>query len=118
MEDQIVIEIVKKKVLELEKDQKNWVIEGFPKTKVQALSLQKMGVIPDRILDLAVESEVSMNRVLEQLSETGGDQSKDLGTQASERMTEFGLHYKGIREVFGDFMTLIPASPHNPDNIV
>jgi adenylate kinase family enzyme len=39
VDDNIVIELVKKQIMQLEKDNKSWIIEGFPRTKVQALSL-------------------------------------------------------------------------------
>jgi hypothetical protein len=39
VDDNIVIELVKKQIVQLEKDNKSWIIEGFPRTKVQALSL-------------------------------------------------------------------------------
>ena len=36
----------------MEKDQKSWIIEGFPMTEVQAVALQKMGIIPDKFIML------------------------------------------------------------------
>jgi len=29
---------------------KSWIIEGFPRTRVQALSIQKMGIVPDKFV--------------------------------------------------------------------
>lgn len=37
--DDVVIDIVKKKVQTCEKECRHWIIEGFPRTKVQALAL-------------------------------------------------------------------------------
>lgn len=50
--DDIVIEIVRKKVVEYEKECKHWIIEGFPRTRIQALALEKMGIIPDKLIKL------------------------------------------------------------------
>jgi adenylate kinase family enzyme len=50
--DDIVIDLVKKKITACEKENRNWIIEGFPRNKVQALSLEKLGVIPDKIISL------------------------------------------------------------------
>ena len=50
VKDQIVIELVKLQIELLEKDQKSWIIEGFPKTELQAIALQKMGIIPDKFI--------------------------------------------------------------------
>ena len=57
VEDSIVIELVKKQVESYEKDNLSWVIEGFPRTKTQALALQKDGIIPDRFIMLNVNKE-------------------------------------------------------------
>jgi adenylate kinase family enzyme len=37
--DEIVIDLVKLQIELLEKDQKSWIIEGFPRTRQQALAL-------------------------------------------------------------------------------
>jgi Adenylate kinase and related kinases len=48
--DDIVIDLVKKYLSTLEKEKKSCIIEGFPKTKVQGLNLQRAGIIPDCFL--------------------------------------------------------------------
>lgn len=57
VDDSIVNELVKRQVEFYEKDNISWVIEGFPRTKSQALSLQKVGIIPDRFILLNVGRE-------------------------------------------------------------
>jgi adenylate kinase len=39
VDDKIVIDLVKKEVQLLELEHKSWIIEGFPRTKLQALAL-------------------------------------------------------------------------------
>ena len=39
VDDEVVIEIVKKHVLECEAKGKSWIVQGFPRTKAQALAL-------------------------------------------------------------------------------
>ena len=63
MPDDVVIDVVKNKIQEVEKDQQNWICEGFPRTKVQALSMQKLGVIPDKMINLTCTEEQSLNRI-------------------------------------------------------
>ena len=48
--DEIVIEVLKKKIAECEKENKDFIVEGFPRTKVQALQLNELGIIPDKII--------------------------------------------------------------------
>jgi adenylate kinase len=52
-DDAIVIELIKKQITQLEKDGTSWILEGFPRTKAQALSLQRMGIIPDKFIHLS-----------------------------------------------------------------
>ena len=49
-----MIELVKRQVENFETTAQSWVVEGFPRTKVQALALQKDGIIPDRFILLNV----------------------------------------------------------------
>ncbi len=39
VKDEIVIDLVKIQIELLEKEQKSWIIEGFPRTRLQALAL-------------------------------------------------------------------------------
>ena len=39
VKDSIVIELVKLQIELLEKDEKSWIIEGFPKTELQTIAL-------------------------------------------------------------------------------
>lgn len=48
--DEAVVQLIKSEIGKSEKNHRSWILEGFPRTKYQALSLQKMGVIPDRII--------------------------------------------------------------------
>jgi len=58
-----VIDLVKRQIVQYEKEGQSWIIEGFPRTKVQALSLQRIGVIPDRFILLEVKRSTSITKV-------------------------------------------------------
>jgi len=47
----------------MEKDKKSWIIEGFPRTQMQALALQKMNILPDKFILLNVDDETSIEKV-------------------------------------------------------
>lgn len=55
--------MVKNQIEQLEKEQKSYVLEGFPRTEVQAISLLKMGIIPDKFILLEQEDAFSMDRI-------------------------------------------------------
>ena len=61
--DDIVTELVQKKIKGGEAANKSWIIQGFPRTKVQALSLQKIGIIPDKFVLLKVKNSASLARI-------------------------------------------------------
>ena len=58
-----MIDLVQEQIQECESKGKSWIIQGFPRTKVQALSLQKMGIIPDKMLLLKVKNSASLARI-------------------------------------------------------
>lgn len=65
--DSIVIDLVKRQVEQHEKAGQSWILEGFPRTQVQALSLQQMGIVPDKIILMDVAPNVSVARVKQSL---------------------------------------------------
>jgi len=57
VKDDVVIEIVKKEINLLEKEKKNYIIEGFPKTRVQGLSMQRAGIIPNAFIIMNLSND-------------------------------------------------------------
>lgn len=50
MNDDIVIDLVKKEIADCERKNRSFIVSGFPRTKYQALSMQKLGIIPDKFV--------------------------------------------------------------------
>jgi adenylate kinase family enzyme len=100
-----VIDLVKKQILQYEKEHLSWIIEGFPRTKVQALSLQKIGVIPDKFIVLDVKKSTSVTRVKNNLIQSNtvlyGPELEDVANQAID---EYELHIKGVKNAFNGFV--------------
>lgn len=63
VDDEVAIEIVKKHVLECEAKGKSWIVQGFPRTKAQALALQKLDIIPDKFILLSCKPSASISRL-------------------------------------------------------
>jgi len=95
--DDIVTELVQKEIKDCEANNKSWVIQGFPRTKVQALSLQKMGIIPDKFVCLKVKDSASLARIKNNLiginQSLYGPELEDLATQC---LQEYNLNMKGV----------------------
>lgn len=63
VDDQIVIDIVSKHIKQYESKGQSWIVQGFPRTKAQALALQKMGIIPDKFILLKCKPTASISRL-------------------------------------------------------
>ena len=63
VKDETVIKLVKGQIEALEREKKSWIIEGFPRTRKQALALQKMGLVLDKFILLEVEKQQSIEKV-------------------------------------------------------
>lgn len=53
--DDIVINIVKKEIESISKEHKSFILSGFPKTRVQALAMQRAGIFPDAFIILNMD---------------------------------------------------------------
>lgn len=65
--DEVVIELVKKRIIACEKECRHWIIEGFPRTKIQALSLAHLGVIPDKMIAIKCAEQKTKQRIKQNL---------------------------------------------------
>jgi adenylate kinase family enzyme len=86
-------------------DHVSWIIEGFPRTKVQALALQKSGHIPDRFILLNIGREQSiakLKQTLQPFESIYG--SAQIEKMANASMDEYELHLKGVKSAFKDFI--------------
>lgn len=101
VDDQIVIDLVNKEIQACESEKQSWIIQGFPRTKVQALSLQKLGIIPDKFILLKVKPSASLARLKNNL--IGINQSlygPELEELASQCLQEYELNMRGVRDAF------------------
>ena len=62
-----MIELVKAEIAGYEKKAQSWIIQGFPRTRVQALSLQKMSIIPDKFINLDIRKHASLAKIKQNL---------------------------------------------------
>lgn len=91
--------------MQYEKDNKSWIIEGFPRTKVQALSLQKIGVIPDKFILLDVRRSTSVTKVKNNLIAANSSlYGPELDQVANQALDEYELHIKGVKSAFKGFI--------------
>ena len=60
--DNVVIEIVKERLSKSDCD-KGYILDGFPRSVPQAIALDKMGVVLDKVVSLEVSDEVIVERM-------------------------------------------------------
>lgn len=105
IDDEIVIDLVKKQIQQLEKDGLSWIIEGFPRTRLQALTLQKMGVIPDSFILLDVKPLSSSTRIRNNLiSNNTTLYGHELEQVANEALEEYRLNIAGVKIAYEGFL--------------
>lgn len=82
---------------QFEEKRQSWIIQGFPRTKTQALALQKMGLIPDKFVMLHTSRENSLKRLKNSLitinPQLYGD---ELEETASSCLVEYDLNMRAI----------------------
>jgi adenylate kinase len=61
--DDVMINIVGERLDQEDCKERGWLLDGFPRTKVQAAHLHDLGIVPDLILFLDVPDEILIERV-------------------------------------------------------
>ena len=65
--DALAVELVKREINRLEKEGASWICEGFPRSQVQALSLQQLGIVPDKVITLKINKKAFHEQVKKNL---------------------------------------------------
>jgi len=111
VDDDIVIELVSKAIHQYEKEQKSWIIEGYPRTREQALSLTKMDFIPDRMILLEVDDKITKERIVEDLSkEEKPKVTNDPSEIADFIIEEYKTHIEGVKDIYNGRIAVIDGN--------
>ena len=86
-------------------------MEGFPKTKVQALSLGQNKTVPDKIFILKYSDDVAIEHILHNLKQKYGNEKDDfeLAEIAKEQMLEYHTNINGVQDLFQNIIHIIDA---------
>jgi adenylate kinase len=102
VKDEIVISVVKNRIEELEKEQTSWIMEGFPRTRLQALALQEMRILPDKFILLNVTSSQSIEKVKKNLKSEESIvkyKAEEIDQLSKSAINEYKLNIDGVKEV-------------------
>lgn len=124
VKDEIVIQLVKSQIEQLEKAQKSYVLEGFPRTEVQAISLLKMGIIPDKFILLEQNDTFSMDRIRSNLASDDcpvaqrrhqeNQNSTELQRIASAAIRENNINMAAVKKVCQGLITELDGTKEQP----
>lgn len=115
----MVIDVVKKQINDCEAKGKSWVVQGFPRTKAQALALQKMGIIPDKFILLNCKPSGSISRLKNKLLEINQQlYGPDLEDLAAQCLQEYELNMKGVKEAFNQFIFELDVTDRSANEVV
>lgn len=64
--DETIIDIILERLQQLDCVSKGWILDGFPMTQDQASAMRTVGIIPDIIVTLGIDSETLKERSAEQ----------------------------------------------------
>ena len=105
IQDEIVIDLVQKHIEECEARKNGWILEGFPRTRLQALALQSWKYIPDKFYMLNIPDHVSVNNLTAKLKQGGTrcvyNSEQELVSIARNAITEYRVSIAGVKDQFG-----------------
>lgn len=108
IEDEIVIELVKQHIDICEKDKQNykgWILEGFPRTRLQAIALQQWKIIPDKFFMVNIPDQRAIENLKRKLMQGGRDAAQynnelELNQIAQSAVSEYRVNIKGVKDQF------------------
>jgi adenylate kinase len=100
-----VIKLVKSEIDKCEETHQSWVVTGFPRTKVQALALQRLKVIPDKFIHLNIKGEHSMAKIKQRAYERNPQLYGDeLDQVAMQVFSDYEMNMNAVRSSFKQFI--------------
>ncbi|XP_047448730.1 adenylate kinase 8 [Mugil cephalus] len=66
--DELLVKLVQQRLKEIDCFNRGWVLDGIPQTRLQALTLQQLGVVPEHVVILVGGQQQQQHRELEGLS--------------------------------------------------
>lgn len=120
VDDDIVIDLVRNKLLKYEEENSSYIIEGFPRNRIQAIFLQNVGLLPDNVIILKTSRQNAELSVYNKLKEKNPDkQDEELRQLAKNAVDEAELNIRAVEDVFNGFYCELPIDqyPNQQDAI-
>ncbi|KAL4481720.1 hypothetical protein ABPG74_007809 [Tetrahymena malaccensis] len=106
--DEIVIDIVKNEIEEMERKKQNYLLEGFPKTRVQGLALQRVGIIPESFIILNQDEKSIKQSCYNKISSNQDGYYSNIPLSkveeyAANHALEYTLNLNHVKEVYARY---------------
>ena len=107
IQDEIVIDLVKIHIEQCESRKNGWILEGFPRTRLQALALQSWKYIPDKFYMLNIADQVSCDNLKAKIEYNNAQQGStsviysnpaELNKIALDAIIEYRVNIKGVKD--------------------
>jgi adenylate kinase len=101
IKDEIVIDLIQDKIELAEREGKGWILEGFPRTRMQAIALQNMKIIPDKIFFLNMADNILFERINSKLFLGVGAQfqsPQEMHNISRNALTEYRVNLQGVKD--------------------
>lgn len=112
--DDVVIDVVKKEVAKAKGT--GWILDGFPRTKVQAQAIQTCGVYLDRVLLLNGSEKMIRQKYAVKMSAAGYDIEAQ-EEAINRRLQHYFRHVTTVAECFKNVLRQIDATTGDDDMI-
>ena len=108
VDDDIVIDLLKKEMIKYEKDNISYIVEGFPRNRVQGMFLQSVGIMPDHFIILSNSRKTCETRLAEKLK---GDKlsQKEQNNLIKDAIDQYDLNIQALRDIFKGFYSEIKS---------
>ncbi|KAG7356842.1 adenylate kinase-domain containing protein [Nitzschia inconspicua] len=131
--DEVIIGIVKDRLMEEDCQKMGWLLDGFPRTQAQAKALEEAGVSADCFLFLDVPDEVLVERVVgrrtdpvtgkiyhmtfsppedEEIASRLEQRSDDTEEKVKVRLEQFHTNVDAVKDSYTEIMVAIDGNQH------
>jgi len=97
--DELVIELIKQELIRLEKNSTSYIVEGFPRNRVQAMFLQSVGILPDNIILITSEEDKIKEVLNNKISSNVKDSNKAM-FYTNDALEEYLINFRAVKEVY------------------
>lgn len=130
--DDLIIDVVLAKLNSPECQKTGWLLDGFPRTRAQALALQAAGIFADKVILLEVPDGILVERVEgrrtdpvtgtiyhtkfnpapEDIASRLTQRSDDTAEKVKARLASYHGNLKGVKDCYASDIGLIDANRH------